>query len=81
MSKKIITKAMANAWIEALLSKFLLITFTVAAAKEMRERVAGAFLTEGYTIDPEKIPCMTFNAFDMDLLSKFYEDLGYVDCP
>ena len=82
MSKlKKITKAMANAWIEALLSKFLLITFTVAAAKEMRERVAGAFLTEGYTIDPEKIPCMTFNAFDMDLLSKFYEDLGYVDCP
>lgn len=81
MTKRRVTKAMKNAWLEALLSKFLLVTFTDAAAKEMRSRVAGAFLTEGFEIDPEKIPCMTFNAFDMDLLKKFYEDLNFEVSP
>lgn len=80
-TKREVTMAMKNAWVEALLSKFLLVTFTDAAAKEMRVRVAGAFLAEGFEIDPEKIPCMTFNAFDMDLLKKFYEDLGFEMSP
>ena len=62
---------------EDVLSKFLLITFTDAAAKEMRDRLAGAFLEKGISVDPEKIPTMTFNAFDMDLLKKFYKELGY----
>lgn len=76
-----ITQAMRNSWVEALLSKFLLVTFTDAAAKEMRLRLAGAFITEGFTIDPEKIPCMTFNSVDMDLLRQFYEDLGFEVAP
>lgn len=79
--KRTVTQAMKNAWAEALLSKFLLVTFTDAAAKEMRSRVAGTFLAEGYEIDPEKIPCMTFNAIDMDLLKKFYKDLDFEISP
>ena len=67
--------------IESLLSRFLLVTFTDAAAKEMRSRLAGAFLEEGYDIDAEKIPAMTFNAIDMDLIARFYEELGYSKVP
>lgn len=66
---------------EKVFEKFLLITFTDAAAKEMRIRLAGAALEKGITIDPEKIPTMTFNAFDMDLLKKFYQDVGYAMMP
>lgn len=76
-----ITKNLKERIIEALLSRFLLVTFTDAAAKEMRNRLAGAFLEEGYDIDPERIPAMTFNAIDMDLIAKFYEELGYSKAP
>ncbi len=79
MSK--VTKELKERIIESLLSRFLLVTFTDAAAKEMRGRLAGAFLEEGYDIDPEKIPAMTFNAIDMDLIAKFYEELGYSKIP
>lgn len=81
MEKREITKAMKDAWVQHLLSKFLLITFTDAAAAEMRTRLAGAFLTEGYEIDPEKIPTMTFNSFAMDLVKEFYNDLGFLKTP
>ena len=81
MKKREITKAMKDAWVQHLLSKFLLITFTDAAAAEMRTRLAGAFLTEGYEIDPEKIPTMTFNSFAMDLVKEFYNDLGFLKTP
>ena len=76
-----VDKNLKERLIEALLSKFLLVTFTDAAAKEMRGRLAGAFLEEGYDIDPERIPAMTFNAIDMDLIAKFYEELGYAKVP
>ena len=76
-----VDKNLKERLIEALLSKFLLVTFTDAAAKEMRGRLAGAFLEEGYDIDPERIPAMTFNAIDMDLIAKFYEELGYSKVP
>lgn len=81
MKNREITKAMKDAWVQHLLSKFLLITFTDAAAAEMRTRLAGAFLTEGYEIDPEKIPTMTFNSFAMDLVKEFYNDLGFLKTP
>lgn len=67
--------------IECLLSKFLLVTFTDAAAQQMRERLAGAFLEEGYEIDPTRIPSLTFNAMDMNLIAEFYKDLGYKKIP
>jgi DNA helicase-2/ATP-dependent DNA helicase PcrA len=76
-----LNKLQKEAVIENLLSRFLLITFTDAAAKEMRGRLAGAFRAEGFDVDPEAIPAMTFNALDMDLIARFHEELGYAKVP
>ncbi len=77
IKKREMPMSMKTKLLEQLLSKFLLITFTDAAAKEMRTRLAGAFLSEGYEIDPEKIQAMTFNAFFMNLIKTYHEELGY----
>ena len=71
------SKEMQEKWLEAILSHILHITFTNAATVEMGERIAGKCLGRGYTINPKALPVLTFNAFDMDLLHKFYEDIGY----
>jgi DNA helicase-2/ATP-dependent DNA helicase PcrA len=79
--KREATKAMKTAWLEQILSKFLLITFTDAAANEMRTRLAGAFLSEGYEIDIDKMPIVTFNAFAMEIVKKYAKELGYQKVP
>jgi len=79
--KRTATSAQITAWLESILSHILLITFTDAAAREMRERLAGAFATKGFKVDPEKIPTMTFNAFDMDLIKRFHDQLGFLNVP
>jgi len=47
----------------------------------MGERIAGKCLGRGYNIDVNMLPVLTFNAFDMDLLHKFYQDLDYAVQP
>lgn len=79
--KREATQVMKTAWLEQILSKFLLITFTDAAANEMRTRLAGAFLSEGYSIDIDKMPITTFNAFAMDIVKKYAAQLGYHKIP
>lgn len=80
MTKKL-TNAEKSVIIEALLKKFLLITFTNSASKEMRDRVAGAFLEKGYEINPSNVQAMTFNAIYMNIIAKYYEELGYKKIP
>ncbi len=66
---------------EHIISHFLHITFTDAATKEMRERIAGKILGRGIEIDPAYIPALTFNALDMAMLGEFFKDLGYEEFP
>lgn len=75
------SKEQIESWLETILSHILLITFTDAAAREMRERLAGAFATKGFLVDAEKIPTMTFNAFDMDLIKRFHKQLDFLNVP
>ncbi len=81
MAKRKVTQEMKDLWLSQILSHFLHITFTDAATKEMAERIAGKCLGRGYNIDTSLLPVLTFNAFDMDLLHKFYEDLDYAVQP
>ncbi len=75
------TATQKDMWLSQILSHFLHITFTDAATKEMGERIAGKCLGRGYNIDMSMLPVLTFNAFDMDLLHKFYKDLDYLVQP
>ena len=75
------TQTQKEEWLSQILSHFLHITFTDAATKEMGERIAGKCLGRGYNIDMDMLPVLTFNAFDMDLLHKFYKDLDYLIQP
>ena len=81
MSKRKATLAQKTAWCEAIASHFQLTTFTAAAAMEMRERLAGALATEGYDINKEVLPVMTLNAIYMNLIKKYYKDLGFSTIP
>ena len=79
--KRVATQEQKEQWLSQILSHFLHITFTDAATKEMADRIAGKCLGRGYNIDTSLLPVLTFNAFDMDLLHKFYEDLDYAVQP
>lgn len=81
MANRIATKSQKDAWLQAILSHFLHVTFTDAATKEMEERIAGKCLSYGYNIDPTMLPTLTFNAIDMDLIHKFHDDIGYAVTP
>ncbi len=75
------TKAMKEEWLSKILTHFLHITFTDAATREMAERIAGKCLYRGLEIDLSQIPALTFNAMDMDMLRKFYKEIGYAVKP
>lgn len=75
------TQEQKEMWLSQILSHFLHVTFTDAAAKEMAERIAGKCLGRGYNIDTSMLSVLTFNAFDMDMLHKFFKDLDYAVSP
>lgn len=75
------SKQKKEAVVNTILSKILLVTFTDAAAKQMRERLIGAFKEEGIDVDPSYVNAVTFNAIYMDLIVKFYKELGYKKVP
>lgn len=62
-------------------TSLLLITFTEAGAREMRERVALYNTDFGVDIDPETLKIMTFNAFGQAVIDDKWEDLGFSKKP
>lgn len=63
--------------VEDVLKDILLITFTNAGAAEMKTRVAGKLLAEGYTVSADDIQAMTFNTFAYNIVKEFYADCGF----
>lgn len=63
------------------LDKILCITFTDAAAREMRDRIAGKLMGDGIYISKDDIECMTFNTFAYRIVKDFYEDVGFAKLP
>ena len=62
-------------------ASLLLVTFTNAAAREMRERI-GFFIDDfGIDADVDKMRVCTFNAFGEEVLDTRWADLGYDSKP
>ena len=75
------TKAQKEQWLAELASHILMITFTDAASKETGARIAGQALYRGLSLDVSAMPVLTFNAFYMDTICKFYKEIGYKVAP
>ena len=56
-------------------------SFTNAGVREIRERIAGAAKSEGFSIEPEDIECHTFDSFYYQNVVKRYRDLGFSVVP
>jgi DNA helicase-2/ATP-dependent DNA helicase PcrA len=54
-----------------------LLTFTKAGAEEMTARVIQYCAGNGLLIDPARLTSTTFNAFCQNLITAYYEELGY----
>lgn len=67
--------------IEEVLKNILLITFTNAGAAEMKERVAGKLMAEGFTVSADDIQAMTFNTFAYNIVKEFFTDCGFRRSP
>lgn len=75
-TKRKVTAGQRDAFAAEVISHIMAITFTDAAANEMRTRIAGGLLEKGITIAPENIPAMTFNALYMNIIRTFAEEVG-----
>lgn len=58
-----------------------LLTFTKAGAEEMTARVTQYCAANGLLVDPDRLTSTTFNAFCQNLLTGYYEELGYARAP
>ena len=66
---------------KAVISHTLFVTFTDAAAMEIRSRMTSIAKNEGHDIEAEDFPVMTFNAFSNNIIKAFYNDLGFTEAP
>lgn len=71
-----VTAGVKDAFAKEVISHILAITFTDAAANEMRTRIAGGLLDKGFHVDPKSIPAMTFNALYMNIIREFAEEVS-----
>lgn len=62
-------------------SRMLFITFTEAGATEMKERLVKKTQSRSLTVKPEDIQAMTFNAFDFQIVTENYKELGFPQMP
>ena len=76
-----VTKEIENAIYKAVISHTLFVTFTDAAAMEIRSRMTSIAKNEGHDIEAEDFPVMTFNAFSNNIIKAFYNDLGFTEAP
>jgi DNA helicase-2/ATP-dependent DNA helicase PcrA len=75
------TDARINDEVLKSLGKYLLITFTDAGAKEMKERLVLALKADGYDVTENDVRIMTFNSFAYSICRKFYDELGFSKQP
>ena len=59
----------------------LLVSFTNAAARELKERVLMYCEDLGVEIEEDKLNCMTFNSFGNELIKEEYQLLGFTEPP
>lgn len=76
-----VTKEIENAIYKAVISHTLFVTFTDAAAMEIRSRMTSIAKNEGHDIEAEDFPVMTFNAFSNNIIKAFYNELGFTEAP
>ena len=76
-----VTKEIENAIYKAAISHTLFVTFTDAAAMEIRSRMTSIAKDAGHDIEAEDFPVMTFNAFSNNIIKAFYNDLGFTEAP
>jgi superfamily I DNA/RNA helicase len=83
-SGKTMTVAMRNVRLlqnGVLPENILNITFTNAGASEMKERIKRYAAFSGVDVDFDKLRVQTFNSYCQDLISEYYEELGYTAPP
>ena len=80
-NKVVVSQAQKEAYLKAILSKILFITFTDAAAMEIRVRIQRALARAGYSVEVDDIKVMTFNAFSNNIIKIFFGDLGFDKAP
>lgn len=61
--------------------EILLITFTNAGAKEMRDRISLYCEDMGLDVDTDKLMCLTFNSFGADILKRNFSAVGFTAEP
>ena len=66
---------------EETIKNFAMFTFTDAAAKEMKSRVAGEYLRRGTTINEGDLQIMTFDAYHLRNICNHFEVFGYTAPP
>lgn len=76
-----VTKEIENQIYKAVISHTLFVTFTDAAAMEIRSRMVAIAKNEGHDVEAEDFPVMTFNAFSNNIIKTFYQDIGYTEAP
>lgn len=76
-----VNKIIENQIYKSVISHTLFVTFTDAAAMEIRSRMVNIAKNEGHDVEAEDFPVMTFNAFSNNIIKAFYQDLGYTEAP
>ena len=62
-------------------SRILVITFTTSAVKAFREKLVEYLTDYGLSAEADKVKITTFNGFGMDLVKRFYRELGFSKLP
>ena len=64
-----------------IMKNIFMTTFTNAAAAEMKERIAGTYLSEGISVNQDDMEIMTFDSYHYRNICDNYEYFGYSEPP
>ena len=76
-----VTKEIETQIYKSVISHTLFVTFTDAAAMEIRSRMMSIAKSKGHNLEAEDFPVMTFNAFSNNIIKAFYNDIGFTEAP
>lgn len=63
------------------MASIFMTTFTDAAAAEMKERIAGTYLSEGVTVNTDDMEIMTFDSFHYKNICNHFAEIGFTEPP